>query len=409
MYRFGPSGIPLSCKGRTLRHAVEDVHKLGLTALEAQLVRTNVIDRYAMEEEIGFSPLEVDTQLIVEVIREIEGEHAILPIDERIEKGDIVRALSSGIAKCYGDLKTIGELSKELDVQLSLHSPYYIELTGSEGNELTEKSIESIRWGGLINHAMGGKLVVTHLGLYEGQTPKKSLANVEENITFIQDWFLDNNLDVKIGIETSGKQEIFGSLEEILKISRKLGVVPVINFAHLHARCGGCLKDKEDFEDVIEKTIKVAERGLLYSHFSGVEHEGGNEIRLGPIKKGDLKFETLAEAMLDGSYDMTVISSSPLLEHDAMYMKVILERGLSRRLAKQARREKAEQAKEEEKDRENKEEYTEKPKKDASKPDSKPSKTAPNKAVSKSKATSKSTASSKPKPKKTAEKATKKK
>ena len=75
--------------------------------------------------------------------------------------------------------------------------------------------------------------------------------------------------------------------------------------------------------------------GPIYSHFSGVEHGEGNEKRLTPIKKGDLRFEPLAECILDNEYDITVISSSPLLEHDAMYMKVILERLLAKRVAKE--------------------------------------------------------------------------
>ena len=39
MIRYGPAGIPLSCKGRTLKDGIEDVHNLALTALEVQLVR----------------------------------------------------------------------------------------------------------------------------------------------------------------------------------------------------------------------------------------------------------------------------------------------------------------------------------------------------------------------------------
>jgi deoxyribonuclease-4 len=50
MIRFGPAGIPLSCKGRTLRDGIEDVHGLGLNAMEVQMVRVNVIERFPDEE-----------------------------------------------------------------------------------------------------------------------------------------------------------------------------------------------------------------------------------------------------------------------------------------------------------------------------------------------------------------------
>ena len=59
MIRFGPSGIPLSCKGRTLRDGIEDVHNLGLTAMEIQLVRVNLNERFASDEDIGHTIREV--------------------------------------------------------------------------------------------------------------------------------------------------------------------------------------------------------------------------------------------------------------------------------------------------------------------------------------------------------------
>ena len=81
-------------------------------------------------------------------------------------------------------------------------------------------------------------------------------------------------------------------------------------------------------------TKKASRLKWFYTHFSGVHHEGGNEKRYTPIKKGDLKFEPLAECILDNDLPITIISSSPLLEHDAMYMKVILERVMLKREAK---------------------------------------------------------------------------
>ena len=44
MIRFGPAGIPLSCKGRTIRDGIEDIHALGLHCMEIQLVRGKYVD-----------------------------------------------------------------------------------------------------------------------------------------------------------------------------------------------------------------------------------------------------------------------------------------------------------------------------------------------------------------------------
>ena len=43
MIRYGPAGIPLSCKGRTLRDGIADVHNLTLSALEIQMVRPKAV------------------------------------------------------------------------------------------------------------------------------------------------------------------------------------------------------------------------------------------------------------------------------------------------------------------------------------------------------------------------------
>ena len=60
MIRFGPAGIPLSCKGRTLRDGVEDVHGLSLTAMEIQMVRAETLVFYPEEEEIGLTMKDID-------------------------------------------------------------------------------------------------------------------------------------------------------------------------------------------------------------------------------------------------------------------------------------------------------------------------------------------------------------
>ena len=63
MIRFGPAGIPLSCKGRTLRDGIADVHHLGLTAMEIQFIKVNPLTRRALDEEIGKLPRELLQQL----------------------------------------------------------------------------------------------------------------------------------------------------------------------------------------------------------------------------------------------------------------------------------------------------------------------------------------------------------
>jgi hypothetical protein len=107
------------------------------------------------------------------------------------------------------------------------------------------------------------------------------------------------------------------------------------------------LREPSDFAELFDKA-KSYVGGQFYTHFSGVEHEAGNEKRVTPIKKGDLRFEPLAEYLVDANPNITIISSSPLLEHDAMYMKVIYERILTKKVSKDSRVKKSGKDEEEE-------------------------------------------------------------
>ncbi len=333
MIRFGPSGIPLSCKGRTLRDGIEDVHNLGLSAMEVQLVRVNLNERYAADEDIGRTIREIPGELVVRIGRaEDRRMKFVSDFQTRIDRGDVLYSLASGVARDYMELEDLGVIAKELDIQMSLHAPYYMDLANVDG--LAEKSRDSVLWGGLLCHALQGTTVVAHLGRYGSLAPTEALERIEENLALVRQRMDASKLSPMLGAEASGRQEVVGGLDEILYLAKSVpGVVPVLNFAHLHAREGGLLRRPEDFQAVLEKAKKFA-GGYFHAHFSGVEHEGGNEVRYTPIKKGDLRFEPLAECLLGDSYDVTLISSSPLLEHDAMYMRVIFDRILAKQTSR---------------------------------------------------------------------------
>ncbi|MED6297250.1 MAG: hypothetical protein VX828_03015, partial [Candidatus Thermoplasmatota archaeon] len=152
-------------------------------------------------------------------------------------------------------------------------------------------------------------------------------------------WVIDNSPTL-IGVETSGRQELWGTLEEVLEVTNHVeGTVPVLNLAHIHARGHGRLRTSEDFGELFDLVRETIGGKTFYCHFSGIEHRMGNALHYTQIKKSDLKFEPLAEFLAeDGDWlDITMISDSPLLEHDAMFMLQQCERAKHRLFEKQAR------------------------------------------------------------------------
>ena len=333
MIRFGPAGIPLSCKGRTLKDGIEDVHNLSLTALEIQMVRANTVMRYPEEEDIGLTIKDLKEGLAVEIIRDDEP---ICDPNVPIEDSDLIVYMANGITSSFGDLNSIGKMAKRLDVNVSLHTPYYMDL--GSNNELTDKCMDSIRHAGLILDALQGDVVVTHLGLYNNVHDQDTIEdNIFNNVAMLMDWWKENGLKPRLGVEITGWQDVFGSLEQVLALCDDIdGVMPVINFPHYHSRMNGSLLESSDFTTLLE-AVEPYCNGRMHALFAGTEYLDGNEKRLTPIKKGDLRFEPLGEALADLKPDITIISSSPLLEHDAMYMRVINERVLTKRVAKAIR------------------------------------------------------------------------
>ena len=306
------------------------MHNLSLNALGIQMVRAGVYGRYPNEEEVGIRIRDVTDGFVIELER---GGELISDPETVIEEEDGLIYMSSGITNNFGELYGIGNIAKRLDVNISLHTPYYMDL--GSNNELTGSCIDSIRRAATIVNALDGDVVVTNLGLYTGKLPEEEIdANIEENVAAIMDWWKDNRIRPKLGVEITGHQSVYGSLDQVLDLCDSIdGVVPVINFPHHHSRTNGSLMESEDFLELLQQVEPYC-KDMIHTAFAGVEYSDGNEKRLTPIKKGDLRFEPLAEALCDLKPEATIISASPLLEHDAMYMRIINERVLSKRVAR---------------------------------------------------------------------------
>jgi deoxyribonuclease IV len=335
LIRFGPAGIPLSCKGRTLRDGIADVHHLGLTAMEVQFIKVNPLTRTVFDEEVGKVPNELLQQLVVNVGNSdpITSPPLGPSFTTPLKRKDALTTLTWSLAKDHGDLDQTKQLARALDVDLTLHAPYYVDFFGSA--DAREQSTRQIQWSGVLAHGLGARLAVTHLGFYGGGPRADSVQELTEIVTDLSAWLRTlSKGQVRLGIEPSGHPDVFGSREEVLELVRKVkGTVPVFNVPHLAARERTIFDNAETIAPVIKEFVGATD-GPLYAHFSGVELYGPGEFRLTPIKRGQVRFDPLAELLSERDYDVSVISSSPLLEHDAMYMKLLYERALTKRWTK---------------------------------------------------------------------------
>ncbi len=330
MYRFGIAGIPLGSKGRTVKEAVENTFQLGLNHIEIQLFRISVQEK-ELRDYVGQTPKEIDDVLLVDLLRgNEEGNYESIGINNTIEEDDIGIELFWSMARDYKELSLARDVAKELDVKITLHTPYYVDFSNEE--KLIQDSIQHTLWGGVIADSLDSEFVITHLGLVNGDR-KKGLKKTSSTLKEIVERYKALGIKTPLCVENSGKEEVYGNDEEIEFIEKNVkGIKSITNISHIYSLRKNFPMDTDDFSSIIEGA-KKKERPL-YFEFSGVEFLDQNEYRITPIKRGNLKFEPFADAMASFDDELTVISFSPLLEHDALYMKVIFERSILKKIGK---------------------------------------------------------------------------
>lgn len=222
----------------------------------------------------------------------------------------------------------VGKLAKELGILLSVHCPYFVNLCSTE-KEKVEASKKRILDSVERAFHMGAHVAVFHPGFYGSLTPEAAFDGVEGACKDMVSWMKSKGIKgVALGLETTGKVSQFGTLDEIVRLCKRVrGCEPVVDFAHIYARQAGKIEYAEVFEQL--KPLKLKH---LHSHFTSMEWNPakapgqGNERRHLPIEHDKPPFEPLAKEILKRKIDITLISESPVLEQDSLVMKRVFEK-----------------------------------------------------------------------------------
>lgn len=231
----------------------------------------------------------------------------------------------NGLSASTSMLKMIGDEAKKHNVKMSYHTPYFISLSGVV-TETRLKSIGYIRESLDAANLLGAKTIVVHCGSCAKISRDEAMRLAAD--TLIRTLNEVDTYGIKIGIETMGKKNQLGTLEEVLELCRiDSALVPVVDFGHLNARDCGVFSTSNDFLNVfnrIERTLgrEIAEN--LHCHFSKIEWTDKGEKRhltfedtvYGP------DFKPFIDAIVKGGYSPTVIcESAGTQSDDALTMK----------------------------------------------------------------------------------------
>jgi deoxyribonuclease-4 len=228
-----------------------------------------------------------------------------------------------GIQTKLETAERLGKVAKENGIRISCHAPYYINLNSRDRGVL-KKSCTWIHRTAEMMNAWGGYMLVHHPGFLHGIRPATVIMNVKKRLAECLTRIRDEGWDVLIGLELTGKQAGFGTLSDIVRVCEDIdGVYPVIDWAHAHARDNGRFEKAHDF-DVFLEEYEDFTTDFLHCHFSCIEFGDKGEIRHLDLGANSPDFAELAKVLKKRSYDITIISESPIRDKDSMRMKSIL-------------------------------------------------------------------------------------
>ena len=264
---FGTAGIPLSAWPQTTIDGIKRIAELGLGCMEIEFVR--------------------------------------------------------GVYLSEADANLVAEAAQSTGVKLSAHAPYYLNFNAHEPRKI-RASQGILRKAARIASICGAQSLVFHTGFYLGDPPQVAYQAVKKYLTEVLSRLKEENINMWLRPEVSGKGSQFGTIDEILELCTELeGIAPCIDFAHWHARSGG-FNSYSEFASILRQiNDKLGKAALdnMHIHISGIAYGQKGEKSHLNLTESDLRYTELLKALKDYSVRGMVICESHNQEGDSLLLK----------------------------------------------------------------------------------------
>ena len=218
----------------------------------------------------------------------------------------------------------IRRTASEQGVGLSVHAPYFFNLnaTDEEWAKSRKRLMDAAHYGNLA----GATDIIFHPGSYFEQPPADVLKVAIPRLKDCVKELRKAKNPVTLRPETMGKSAMLGSLEDTLAMSQAIeGVLPCLDFAHLHARPGdGTMNSVREWASLLEAyQAALGKEALkrLHIHLSGIEYGPKGEKNHLALGESDLKINFLFQVLKDFGCGGRILCESPIMEEDALNMK----------------------------------------------------------------------------------------
>ncbi|MBQ7347408.1 MAG: TIM barrel protein [Clostridia bacterium] len=237
----------------------------------------------------------------------------------------------NGLTAGEASLRAVGEKAREHGVLMSLHTPYFISLSGVV-EEKRLKSIEYIQKSLWAAELLGADTIVIHSGSAAKISRQEAMALSKDTLARVAETV--GETPIKLGIETMGKINQLGTLAEVIEQCRVAPIyAPVVDFGHLNAReLGQAFSDVDSYRRVFDEIATGLGDDFakhLHCHFSKIAYTSAGEkkhLTFADTEFGPA-FEPLAEAIVrEGVAPRIICESDGTQAEDALYMKRAYEK-----------------------------------------------------------------------------------
>lgn len=220
--------------------------------------------------------------------------------------------------------KYLKETTAVQGLTLTAHGPFYINLNSKE-EEKIEASIQRIVETAQAAVDFGGYSITYHAAFYMGKDKEEVYQQVKRQTQKIIEILEENNIDIWIRPETTGKATQWGDYEEIIRLSKEFDkVLPCVDFSHVHARYGGTYNTYDEFCKILDRI--ATELGTIaienfHAHLAGIAYTAKGERNHLIFEESDMNYKDLLKAMKSFGVKGTLVCESPNIEVDTKLLK----------------------------------------------------------------------------------------
>ena len=215
------------------------------------------------------------------------------------------------------------KISYELNIPLTSHGPYYINLNAREQDKI-DSSVERIIQTAKISDLCGAESMTFHAAFYMKDSPYDVFDLVEKSMSVIEQRL--NRLDIEIELrpELTGKTSQFGSLEELIQLTKQISsCLLCLDFSHLYARTKkyNSYHEFTKILQIVEKELGREQLNNVHIHISGVSSNPKGDLKHLNLDESDFNWKDLIRCLKDHNCLGYMICDSPNREEDALKLK----------------------------------------------------------------------------------------